>query len=173
MKDQMPWPPQSSDLEPEKSEMPPKLGQFLTCLMTGQENEEQINNRSARIRLSLAQDIVYNVTERRVKTPKSVLLPTVVNQLTNNTEIINTLNKLGHGVSYSILSEMHTENAYIIQDQQQADVILPLNYLKESFTVYVADNIDRKNETSSGIRSGADPEVLKKERRGLQDLQIG
>ena len=58
---------------------------------------------------------------------------------------------------------MHTENAYIIQDQQQADVILPLNCLKESFTVYVADNIDRKEETLSGTRSGADPEVLKKE----------
>ena len=70
-----------------------------------------MNNRSARIRLSLAQDVVYNVTEGRVKTPKSVLLPTVVKQLTNNTEIINTLNKLGHGVSYSILSDMHTGNA--------------------------------------------------------------
>ena len=68
MKDQMPWPPQSSNLEPEKFEMLPKLGQFLTCLMTGQENEEQMNNRSVRIRLCLAQDIVYNVTEGRVKT---------------------------------------------------------------------------------------------------------
>ena len=29
MKDQMPWPQQSSDLELEKFEMPPKLGQFL------------------------------------------------------------------------------------------------------------------------------------------------
>ena len=64
----MPWPPQSINLEPEKFEMLPKLGQFLTCLMTGQENEEQMNNRSVRIRLCLAQDIVYNVTEGRVKT---------------------------------------------------------------------------------------------------------
>ena len=78
MKDQMPWPPQWSDFEPEKFEMPPKLGQFLTCLMTSQENEEQMNNRSARKRLSLAQDIVCNATEGRVNTPKSVLLPTVV-----------------------------------------------------------------------------------------------
>ena len=115
--------------------------------MTGQENEEQRSNRSARIRLSLVQDIVYSVTEGKVKTPKSVLLPTVVKQLTDNTEIINTLNKLGHGVSYSILSEMHLENAYTIQDQQKADVNFLLNCLKESFTVYVADNIDRKEET--------------------------
>ena len=150
-----------------------KLGQSLACLMAGQENEEQRSNRSARIRLSLVQDIVHSVTEGKVKTPKSVLLPTVVKQLTDNTEIINTLNKLGHGVSYSILSEMHTENAYIIQDQQQADFILPLKCLKENFTLYVAENIDRKEETLSGTRSGADPEVLKKEGGGLQDLQIG
>ena len=78
MKDQMPWPPQWSDFEPKKFEMPPKLGQFLTCLMTSQENEEQMNNRSARKRLSLAHDIVCNATEGRVNTPKSVLLPTVV-----------------------------------------------------------------------------------------------
>ena len=56
--------------------------------MTGQENEEQRSNRSARITLSLVQDIVYSVTEGKVKTPKSVLLPTVVKQLTDNTEII-------------------------------------------------------------------------------------
>ena len=68
---------------------------------------------------------------------------------------------------------MHMENAYIIQDQQQADAILPLNCLKESFTVYLADNNDRKEETLSGTISGADLEVLKKEGGGLQDLQIG
>ena len=58
---------------------------------------------------------------------------------------------------------MLTEN-----DQQQAEVILPLNCLKESFTVYVADNIDRKEETLSGTRSeGGDPEDKKKKGRGL------
>ena len=61
----------------------------------------------------------------------------------------------------------------IIQYQQQADVILPLNCLKESFTVYVPNNIDRKEETLLGTRSEADPEVLKKEGGGLQDLQLG
>ena len=90
MKDEMPWLPQRSDLNPENFKMPKKLGQFLTTLITGQEDEEQMNSRSARLRLLLAQDIVYIVTERRVKTPKSVLLPSNIKQLTNNTEIINT-----------------------------------------------------------------------------------
>ena len=61
---------------------------------------------------------------------------------------------------------MHLENAYTIQDQQKADVNFLLNCLKESFTVYVADNIDRKEETLWGTRKGVDPEILKKEGGG-------
>ena len=57
----------------------------------------------------MAQDIVYNLNHGRVKPPKSVLLPSVFKTLTNNTEIINIINRLGHGVSYSILSQMPTE----------------------------------------------------------------
>ena len=48
---------------------------------------------------------------------------------------------------------MHTENAYIVHDQQENDdVILPLTSQKETFKTYVADNIDRKEETLSGKR---------------------
>ena len=69
-------------------------------------------------------------------------------QLTNNTQIINIVHRLGHSVSYSILNEMYTENAYIVHDQQENDdVILPLIIQKETFTIYVADNIDRKEKT--------------------------
>ena len=85
-----------------------------------------------------------------MKTPKGVLLPSVIKTLTNNTEIINIIKRLGHGISYSILSEMHTENAYRIHDQQSEDVILPLQSKKETFTIYVADNIDRSEETLLG-----------------------
>ena len=74
-------------------------------------------------------------------------------QLTRNTEIVNAMNRLGHGVSYSVLSKMHTGNAYIIQGQQQEDVILLINSQNESFTIYVEDNIDRKEETLSGINN--------------------
>ena len=108
-----------------------------------------MTSRSARLKFSLAQDIVYIVTKGRIKTPKSILLPSSIKQLTNNTELINTVHRLGHGVSYSILSKLHTENAYSIQEQQ-GDVILPLHSRRETFTIYVADNIDRKEETLSG-----------------------
>ena len=45
---------------------------------------------------------------------------------------------------------MHTENAYDITNQQLGDVILPLDSQKERFTIYVADNIDWKEEILSG-----------------------
>ena len=57
------------------------------------------------------------------KTPKSLMLPTVIKSLTNCTELITLNNKLGHGVSNSILEELFTENAFnIINKQTNKDV---------------------------------------------------
>ena len=89
----------------------------------------------------------------RVKTPKSILLPSIVKALTNNTEIITSLNKLGHGIAYTQLMEIQTENAYMIVDKQKENGTLLLNALKEIFSLYVADNIDRNEETLTGIIS--------------------
>ena len=90
------------------------------------------------------------VTSERVKTPKSLLLPSVIKTLTNNTEVKNILSSLTYGVSYSILSEMYTKNAYLIQKQQSDEVVLPINTAKEVFTIYVADDIDRNEVSLTG-----------------------
>lgn len=151
LKDEMPWPPQPNDLQPENFKTPKMLSEFLTTLITGKDGNDEMSSRQARLTHSIAQDIVYIVSNGKVKTPKSLLLPSIIKQLTNNTEIINILHRLGHSVSYSILNEMHTENAYIIHDKQENDdIILPLTSEKETFTIYVADNIDRNEETLSG-----------------------
>ena len=43
---------------------------------------------------------------------KSVLQPSIVKALTNNTELIHILNRFGHGISYTLLMEAQIENAY-------------------------------------------------------------
>ena len=91
MKDEMPWPSQLNDLNPDNFKMPKKLGEFLTTLIASKDDKDGISSRHARLRHSLAQDIVYIVTKGRIKTPKSVLLPSIIKQLTNNTELINTI----------------------------------------------------------------------------------
>ena len=62
------------------------------------------------------------------------------------------VNRLGHGISYTLLMEIQTENAYMIVDQQlQNGCILPVNLQKEVYSILVADNIDRTEETLSGM----------------------
>ena len=46
--------------------------------------------------------------------------------------------------------EIQTENAYSIVDKQKEKGTL-INALKEIFSLYVADNIDRNEETLTGI----------------------
>ena len=54
---------------------------------------------------------------------------------------------MGHGVSYSILEEMETENAYKVQSEMEEDCVLPPECKEGVFTMMIADNIDRNEET--------------------------
>lgn len=46
--------------------------------------------------------------------------------------------------------ETHTKNAYKILEQQLENTfILPLDYKKEEYTIYITNNIDYKEETLS------------------------
>ena len=151
MKDELPWPPQPEHLAPDQFKIPHKLDIFLNVLYSGTVQAQDLSSRGSRYKLSLGQDIVYTVSNGEVKTPKSVLYPCTIKTLTNCTELINVTNRLGHGVCYSNLMELFTENAFKIQDQQfQSSCILPLDVKNEAFTIYVADNIDRQEETLTG-----------------------
>ena len=103
MKDSMPWPPQPNDLAPDKIEIPQSLRVFLETVM---------DTRPTRLINSVAQDNMHNVSAGRIRTVQSVLLPSIVKAITNNTELIHILNRFGHGISYTLLMEAQTKNAY-------------------------------------------------------------
>ena len=143
MKDTLPWPPQPRDLQPENFKISNSLEFLIDTLL---------ETRPNRLKFSIAQDIIYNTSGGRIRTPKSILLPSIVKTLTNNTEVIHILNRLGHGLSYSLLMESQTGNAYqIVENQLLGDCIIPTEVKKEIFTVFVADNIDRQEETFSSM----------------------
>ena len=78
-------------------------------------------------------------------------MPFTVKSLTGNVELIKTLNRLGHGVSYSKLLEIDT--AFAIQKINETvsdNVILPDEIHIYHPTTLVYDNIDRLEETLSG-----------------------
>ena len=143
MKVRFPWLPRPEDLNSENFNYPEKLDQLIDAIF---------KNQPDRLKLSIMQDLVYKVTRGRVKTPKNVLLPSIVKDLTNNTELINILNKLGHGVFYSLLMEIQIQEAYRISEQElNEEMIIPEHCLTEQFTIFVADNIDLQEETLSGM----------------------
>ena len=57
---------------------------------------------------SLGSDLVFTVTGGKTKPPKHIMLPFAVNSLTGNTDLIRTLNRLGHGVLYTQVEEIDT-----------------------------------------------------------------
>ena len=95
--------------------------------------------------------MVFGVTVGRKKPPKHILLPYAVKALTNNVELIQILNRCGHGVAYSQIEELNTalclqkmamtpENAFPFPDNIKPHISTSLAW----------DNIDRLEETLSG-----------------------
>ena len=95
--------------------------------------------------------MIYAVTRGQHKPPKHLLLPYLVKTLTGNVEIIQTLNKLGYGVSYSQLEENDT--ALCLQKLAASlneRVVLPASIRPHLFTNLAWDDIDRLEETLTG-----------------------
>ena len=90
----------------DKFKMPSKLEIFLNTIYSGTNNIDSLSARSTRYKRSLAQDLVYTVSDGKIKTPKSILYPCTIKFLTNNTELINITNRLGHGISYTLIMEL-------------------------------------------------------------------
>ena len=150
IENKMLWPPQPKDLSNDAFQIPAMLNLFLNKVFTGR-LQDSTSSRVNRIKLSMAQDLVYNVNRGLVKTPKSILLPYLVKSLTNCTELINVINLYENGVSYSILQELETEQAYLrIEHLHQDMIALPKDCKEETLTIVVADNIDYLEETLSG-----------------------
>ena len=93
-----------------------------------------------------------------MKTPKSVLFPTVIKSLCNNTEVIKIINQYGHGISYDKVGEIETEYALkVIDELKQSRVIIlecfTANSCKISVALMVAENIDNLENTITGSRT--------------------
>ena len=104
-----PWPYHPSDVKNAGLiSIPNHLEQFLAGIITGDPDNKNQTQRVTTLLQSFSRDMIYAVTRGQHKPPKHLLFPYEVKTLTRNVEIIQTLNKLGHGVSYSKLEENDT-----------------------------------------------------------------
>ncbi|KAL8567726.1 hypothetical protein ACOMHN_009034 [Nucella lapillus] len=146
-----PWPIKPSDLDTMESVGPVDLKRFILVLITGDPNNDTPSTRNRILIDSFTQDIVFAVSHGQQKTPKHFLLSYGVKSLTGNVELIKTLNRLGHGVSYEQLEENDTALCL----QKLADAINKRVIFPTSIQPYVMsnvswDNIDRLEATLDG-----------------------
>lgn len=140
-----PWPPDT-----DQNVLPESVTQFLHTLLTGECECQTPSERAQRLATSFGSDLVFAVTSGKTKPPKHVLLSYAVKSLTGNTELIRTLNRLGHCVSYSMFEEIDTALCIQKLECSKDDIPLPANIYPGVFTTLAWDNIDRLEETLSG-----------------------
>ena len=126
---------------------------FLATLLIASPKypEEPCSSKVQRLVNSFGQDIVFGVTGGRRKPPKHILLLYAVKTLTNNVELIQIMNRCGHGVAYSQIEELNT--ALCLQKMEmnpENAVPLPDNIKPYISTSFAWDNINRLEETLSG-----------------------
>lgn len=138
------WPYHPSDVEKESFIAPEYLRWFLISLLTGDPEHKHPSRRVTMLMESFSQDVVYAVTCGIQKPPKHIQLPYMIKTLTGNTELIRTLNRLGHGISYSQLEENDT--ALCLQKlaaNLNQQTLIPRGIQPYVFTNLAWDNIDR------------------------------
>ena len=94
---------------------------------------------------------MYAITAGRVVPAKHILLPWAIKSLTGNVELISTINRLDHGMSYTKLEELDTAlclNKLALEPE--LGVALPTNTYPRVPATFAFDNIDQIEETLSG-----------------------
>ena len=85
----------------------------------------------------------------RFKPAKHILLPSAVKSLTGKVELIQLLNRLGHGIVYSQLEELNS--SLCLQKLCMAEQTgFPLQVTSSCTTILAFDNIDRLENTLTG-----------------------
>jgi hypothetical protein len=96
-----PWPPDT-----DQNVIPASVCQFLNTLLTGECECQNPFEWAQRFATSFGSGFVFAVASGKTKPLYHVLLSYAVRYLTGNTELIRTLNRLGHCVSYSVVEEI-------------------------------------------------------------------
>ena len=138
------WPPHIVEGDESAFIVPGSLLLFLQYLLTGSKGYD--SRRTQRLMTSFGSDLLYAVTHGEKKPPNHTF---AVKSLTGNVELIKTLNRLGHCISYSQMEEIDTALC-LLKISLSENVALPTTLHPTIFTTLAWDNIDRLEETIGG-----------------------
>lgn len=139
------WPPDTSE-----NIVPPEIIKFFAMIIAGGKAGDAVTQKVKRIAQSFSSDLVFAVTNGKMKPSKHIVLAFGIKSLTGNTEVIRVLNRLGHCISYSQMEELDTELCIQKMESGDDECTLPKSLFPSIFTTLAWDNIDRLEETLSG-----------------------
>ncbi|XP_011171576.3 uncharacterized protein LOC105204222 [Solenopsis invicta] len=118
-------------------------------MLCGLNYRRKRNIKTERLSESLSADLIYAVTNGKVKPSKQIALGMTVKSLTNSRKLVNILNRYGHCCSYTVLEELETEATYFSTNQSD---ICPEDTLQSTnfCTGLAFNNFDRFVDTLSG-----------------------
>ena len=102
--------------------------------------------------LSIAQDLVYNVTGGRRWTPKHIGLGCSLHQATRSKKLVQLFHNAGHVISYLDVRRVDTALAKHTLSTMNPEngTVIPSNLAQENFIHFTADNIDINEGTLDG-----------------------
>lgn len=128
---------------------PHVLIDFYLTLLGGSRSRRRKHIRTDRISSSLAEDAIFNVTSKRVKTKKHLTLGLSLKSLTSSRKFVEIINRCGHCCSYHVAEEIETE---MTSTSCQRSTRCPESIIRRKglHTGLAFDNFDRIVDTSSG-----------------------
>ena len=123
------WPPDLDKLDSTELEPPESVVLFVESLL--QPSGERTPNIN-RIANCLAQDIVYNVLQRKVPLKKQFLLGLGLHSLSGSRQIIDILFRFGNCVSYDYVCNVETAYVEAAQEKAKLGLLYPCSQFFES-----------------------------------------
>lgn len=92
--------------------IPPRLLKFYQDLIVGSDARRREGWRCKRRVKSLSQDLIYAVSNGKIKTSKHIRLGIVLKSQTSSRKIVDIVNRHGHCCSYNVIEELEAEAAF-------------------------------------------------------------
>ena len=140
----IPWPPSASDLSEANISIPNLAYNVLAWTLMDDVDSPPVSEKRVVLPsttgqkvFSFGQDLIYAVNNGRVLTPKHIALPLSVKNWTGSAEVVITLSRFGHGISYTALEELETAMAEKQIQHQSSGCVLPSNIVPGVFSIFL------------------------------------
>ena len=130
------WSPTVEELKEERRNPLMILLKFLCDLIIGKPSQCEVSEKKMRIVRSIADDLVYNISNRSIDTLKHCSLALGPHGMTGAKQPILLLSQLGYCISYDAAREIETAQEEIAQPSQE-NFILPVLATAEDTKVQV------------------------------------